>query len=517
MTDASRAAPGVAERVASAGRDGTGRVDLNGLGLREVPTEILGHPGIRRLDLSGNRLREVPGEIFRLPGLEGLNLAGNRLTALPPEAGSGAALRHLDLSENRLTALPAELAGTGLVDLRLRDNALADAAPLTGLRRLRLLDLSGNRLRALPRLDTTELTRLDLSGNALETLPSWFGALRGLRVLDLSGNRLADVRPLADLPLRELFLDDNALAKVPVALAGSPTLRRLSMRRNPCGPPRATSPSCAAWRAAARAEETAGAVRALTAGENDPTRQYFDAAMLTLLCALHVTGLGGMLVVARLHYRRYRSCALTMRFADGSQVDLTHVSLRTATELIRRHYRETGGKPADVRFQPSRSRADVAVAAELAVDAVSRSADISLRSTDAAGIVINQHFGDQIMGDNYTIGDVTNSNFAIRSSLERVTQTITAGVADDGARAELNRLLTELASVVQALPPAERADGETVVEAAEDLVTRAAGDRPNRTLVELSCETLQTVAGGLTSVAPIAAAIAQAVNKLVGG
>lgn len=105
----------------------------------------------------------------------------------------------------------------------------------------------------------------------------------------------------------------------------------------------------------------------------------------------------------------------------------------------------------------------------------------------------------------------------INSSLERATQTVTAGVADDGARAELNRLLAELARAVEALPADGRADGETIVEAAEDLVAKAVGERPNRTLVELSCETLQKVAGGITTVAPIAAAIAQVVTKLVGG
>jgi GTPase SAR1 family protein len=113
---------------------------------------------------------------------------------MPGEVAQLTSLTVLDLSANRLRALPPEI------------------AQLTSLR---TLTLAGNQLSLLPPeiSQLTNLTALDLSGNELATLPSEIGRLRNLQRLWLNGNRLTGLPPeISQLPrLQELRLADNPL------------------------------------------------------------------------------------------------------------------------------------------------------------------------------------------------------------------------------------------------------------------------------------------------------------------
>eukprot|EP00756_Hemistasia_phaeocysticola_P066683 Hpha_TRINITY_DN941_c0_g1::TRINITY_DN941_c0_g1_i1::g.156276::m.156276 len=127
----------------------------------------------------------------------------------------------LDLSEQRLTELPC-YAGTGAVEK---------------------LDLSFNDLQSLPQ-NMTEggewagLTDLNLSNNSLPRVPLSVAKLPVLHTLRLNGNRLS--RPLTESlsvvqqcpSLTSLYLSDCGLDIVPQALAGSSTLKELSVGRN---------------------------------------------------------------------------------------------------------------------------------------------------------------------------------------------------------------------------------------------------------------------------------------------
>ena len=72
----------------------TKRLDLSGLGLREIPPETYELDGLLELQVSNNNLYDVPESLLeKLTTIERLGLAGNRLRALPRSVGGLRALR----------------------------------------------------------------------------------------------------------------------------------------------------------------------------------------------------------------------------------------------------------------------------------------------------------------------------------------------------------------------------------------------------------------------------------------
>ncbi|GAA6119373.1 leucine-rich repeat-containing protein kinase family protein [Acidovorax sp. FG27] len=100
---------------------------------------------------------------------------------------------------------------------------------------LEVLDLSGNRLSALP-ADLHRLHRLKVffaSDNDFTELPAALGACPRLEMVGFKANRIAHV-PAAALPprLRWLILTDNAIAELPEALGDRPRLQKLMLAGN---------------------------------------------------------------------------------------------------------------------------------------------------------------------------------------------------------------------------------------------------------------------------------------------
>lgn len=207
--------PGLEARVRAAG----GR----------LPPRLFTLPLLHYLEVSGcGSLREPgPGLAQGLPRLQSLVLRRNALgPGLSPELGPLPALRVLDLSGNALEALPP---GQGL----------GPAEP-PGLPQLQSLNLSGNRLRELP----ADLARcaprlqvLNLAGNLLHRLPAALfvpGALPLLSELAAADNRLLELSPdVAHLAsLKTLDLSNNQLSEIPAELADCPRLKELNLRGN---------------------------------------------------------------------------------------------------------------------------------------------------------------------------------------------------------------------------------------------------------------------------------------------
>lgn len=114
------------------------------------------------LDLSGLRLTALPSQISLLSALTQLDLRSNKLTALPPGFGELSALKQLDLRANEFKTLPPEISQlSALTKLDLDGNGLIALPPEIGhLSQLRLLYLTANELIALPP-EIATLTKLD--------------------------------------------------------------------------------------------------------------------------------------------------------------------------------------------------------------------------------------------------------------------------------------------------------------------------------------------------------------------
>jgi hypothetical protein len=130
-------------------------------------------------------------------------------------AGRLAGATHLDLRHCDLDEFPRELF------------ALADT--------LEMLDLSGNRLRALPD-DLPRLHALRIlfcSNNPFETLPAVLGRCERLDIAGFKANAIAHVPPEALHPnLRWLILSDNRIASLPETLGDCHRLQKLALAGN---------------------------------------------------------------------------------------------------------------------------------------------------------------------------------------------------------------------------------------------------------------------------------------------
>lgn len=248
-----------------------------------------------RLDLSGLNLTTLPSEIGLLTKLEWLSLADNALTKIPPEIGQLTSLYVLDLSGNNLAELPVEIEQlTSLQEIRLSDNPLprslslmsstnigaivnyviehqdvatrahvtvmtaaqssSDELWLSGLGittipnalwdltkinvlDLKILDLRNNELTVLPS-DISLLSSLQVLGldnNFIDKLPSEIGQLSDLEFLTLSNNELTEIPPEIGLltNLRQLDLSYNDLEELPSELISLTNLLELDLRGNP--------------------------------------------------------------------------------------------------------------------------------------------------------------------------------------------------------------------------------------------------------------------------------------------
>ncbi|XP_037079539.1 toll-like receptor Tollo, partial [Pollicipes pollicipes] len=226
------------------------KLNLTGNDLQDF-SELLGagiSENLQILDVSHNRISELPVSAASfLPSLRELYINANELSAIQDGALWGLPrLEVLDVSDNQLAALPALMLNETrrLRDLRMQNNSIRVLPPglLADLPHLLAVNISFNELSSLwVRGDAfsglLRLVVLDLAGNRLETLsPEVFGDLSSLQVLDLSVNRLQSLPGgvfAALSNLHTLTLSDNLVSRLERrSLAGLRVLSRLSLDRN---------------------------------------------------------------------------------------------------------------------------------------------------------------------------------------------------------------------------------------------------------------------------------------------
>ena len=183
-----------------------------GLGSSQAPT--IGHLAtLETLERVGSQNDPAP-----IRSLEGLQHAVN--------------LETLTLRNNQIADI-APLAGlTGLQRLSLQVNEVADITPLANLTELTTLNLGGNRIADItPLAGLTELSWLMMSANQIADVAA-LGGLDELYFLRLSGNRISDVTALAGLDsIHNLQLFGNQITDL-APLSGLDTLRYLDLRQN---------------------------------------------------------------------------------------------------------------------------------------------------------------------------------------------------------------------------------------------------------------------------------------------
>ena len=135
---------------------------------------------------------------------------------------------------------PFSRARARLARAQLDHNKLEALPDFSRLAKLAALSAADNEIAALPRLGLPpSVTSLSLARNALGEVPASLltPAMAKLQVLDLSGNRLAAVPPGigALAGALELLLDANAIEALPPEIAALKKLRVLSLRHNRVG------------------------------------------------------------------------------------------------------------------------------------------------------------------------------------------------------------------------------------------------------------------------------------------
>ncbi|XP_016308098.1 PH domain leucine-rich repeat-containing protein phosphatase 1, partial [Sinocyclocheilus anshuiensis] len=187
--------------------------------LKRLP-ERVERPAVEVLDLQHNQLTELPCNLFlKSESLRCLNASANKLENLPPSSlseESSSVLQELYLSNNHLTdrCVPQLTGHTHLRILHMAYNHLQTfpASKMAKLEELEELDLSGNRLKAVPTtiMNCRRMHTLAAHSNCIEVFPEVL-QLTEMKCVDLSCNELREITLPDSLPhkLQELDLTGN--------------------------------------------------------------------------------------------------------------------------------------------------------------------------------------------------------------------------------------------------------------------------------------------------------------------
>ncbi|XP_016355561.1 PH domain leucine-rich repeat-containing protein phosphatase 1-like [Sinocyclocheilus anshuiensis] len=176
---------------------------------------------LTHIDISRNCMKALPDWLSDSRKLEVLDVSHNHITELPPWLLCSASLRKILAGHNQLKRLPERVERPAVEVLDLQHNQLTELpcnlflkseSKMAKLEELEELDLSGNRLKAVPTtiMNCRRMHTLAAHSNCIEVFPEVL-QLTEMKCVDLSCNELSEITLPDSLPpkLQELDLTGN--------------------------------------------------------------------------------------------------------------------------------------------------------------------------------------------------------------------------------------------------------------------------------------------------------------------
>ncbi|XP_061256360.1 PH domain leucine-rich repeat-containing protein phosphatase 1 isoform X4 [Bos javanicus] len=209
----------------------------------ELPARLFCNSSLRKLLAGHNRMARLPESLERT-SVEVLDVQHNQLLELPPSLLMKAdSLRFLNASANKLETLPpatlSEETNSILQELYLTNNNLTDKCVplLTGHPHLKVLHMAYNRLQSFPASKMAkleELEEIDLSGNKLKAVPTTIMNCRRMHTMTAHSNCIEVFPEVMQLPeIKCVDLSCNELSEVTLPESLPPKLQELDLTGNP--------------------------------------------------------------------------------------------------------------------------------------------------------------------------------------------------------------------------------------------------------------------------------------------
>jgi internalin A len=232
------------KRIQKAKKSGATHLDLEGLGLTDLPPEIGGLTNLTQLAFWNNQVSDLQ-PIAGLENLTTLFFGNNQISNLQPIAGLEK-LTGLVFSNNQISDLQPIADLTNLNQLYSQNNQISDLQPIAGLTNLTRLYFWNNQVSNLrPIAGLKNLTTLFFWNNQVSDLQP-IADLTNLNQLSFSNNQISDLQPIAGLKkLETLAFPNNPITHLPSWILdlnlpirdnyvdGRITLERISVGNNP--------------------------------------------------------------------------------------------------------------------------------------------------------------------------------------------------------------------------------------------------------------------------------------------
>ncbi|XP_016113211.1 PH domain leucine-rich repeat-containing protein phosphatase 1-like [Sinocyclocheilus grahami] len=217
-------------------------LDVSHNHIAELPPWLLCSASLRKILAGHNQLKRLPERVER-PAVEVLDLQHNQLIQLPCNLFlKSESLRCLNASANKLENLPAsslsEESSSVLQELYLTNNHLTDRCvpQLTGHTHLRILHMAYNHLQTFPASKMAkleELEELDLSGNRLKAVPTTIMNCRRMHTLAAHSNCIEVFPEVLQLTeMKCVDLSCNELSEITLPDSLPPKLQELDLTGN---------------------------------------------------------------------------------------------------------------------------------------------------------------------------------------------------------------------------------------------------------------------------------------------